>query len=159
MPFIYGVSLATPGNYATNSTINTDTDHLRALTVATRPASVNAIYLLGKGAGLTAISGIIIRVARFSTPSTVGTAAQIRPRDPAAPAATTTWFTAPTVGTTQIQQLVVGCGAAGPGGWVAPTADSQIYLEANGGADGNLDLISQSGTISLNFEMSVDYFD
>ena len=153
--FMYSISPA--ANVATNGSADTDTDHLRFLTTATKAAFVNALYLTGKGAGLTAISGIIARLVRFSTPSTVGSAIVPAPRGPGAPAAVGTPFTGPTVGTTQTLQLAVGCGAAGPGGWVAPTPSAQMGMNANGGALGNFDLISQSGTISLNFEYTLEY--
>ena len=153
--FVY--SIAPAANVATNGSADTDTDHLRFLTTATRAAYFNALYMLGKGAGLTAISGIVARLVRFTTPSTVGAAIVPRPRDPGAQSAVGTPFTGPTVGTTQTLQLAVGCGAAGPGGWVAPNPESQIALDANGGARGNLDLISQSGTVSLNFEYTLEY--
>jgi hypothetical protein len=152
--FVYGISPA--ANVATNGTANTDTDHLRLLTGSARGAFLLGLYLQGKGAGLTAIRGIIARLARYTTPSTAGAALVPQPRMASAPAATTTASTGPTVGTTQTVQLAVGCGAAGPGGWVAPNPEAAIQLEAAGGAKGNLDLISQSGTISLNFEYSAE---
>jgi hypothetical protein len=154
MPFIYAT--APSANVATNATVNTDTDHLRLLTVAAKGAAVKALYLVGKGAGLTAISGIAVRLVRLATASTVGTAITPTPRGTVGTASTTA-FTAPTVGATPTQQLVIGCGAAGPGGWVAPDVDSQIFLDANGGASGNLDLISSSGTIALNFQYSLEH--
>lgn len=143
--------------YTTNGTANTVTDHLRFLTVSPRQANIQAVYLQGRGAGLTAISGISIRVARFGTASTVGTAASIRPRDPGQQAAVTTAFTLPTIGTTPTIALVLGCGAAGPGGWVAPNPDSNVVLATAGGANGNCDFLSGSGTISLNFDMTVEH--
>jgi hypothetical protein len=154
MPFIYATAPA--ANVATNGTANTDTDHLRLLTVAAKGAAIKALYLLGKGAGLTAISGISARLVRQGTASTVGSAITPSPRGTVGVASLTA-FTAPTVGATPLQQLVIGCGAAGPGGWVAPDVDSQIFLDANGGASGNLDLISSSGTIALNFQYSLEH--
>ena len=153
MPFVYAT--APSANVATNGTINTDTDHLRFLTAAAKSATVKALYIIGKGAGLTAISGIAIRLVRQATPSTVGGAITPAPRGTVG-AASLTAFTAPTVGSTPTQALVVGCGAAGPGGWVAPDADSQIALDAAGGANGNLDMISSSGTLSLNFQDTIE---
>lgn len=153
--FVY--SIAPAANVATHATPNTDVDHLRTVTGASRGARIQSCLLQGKGAGLTAISGIIVRLARYSTPSTVGSAITPRPRHPSNPAAGLVACTGPTVGTTQVVQLAIGCGAAGPGGWVAPNPDSVIELEANGGANGNLDLLSQSGTASLNFEYTLEH--
>lgn len=143
-------------NYTTSGTANTEVDHLRTLTVAARGAAFTGLYVAGKGAGLTAISGIAFRLKRFSTASTVGSALTPHPKDPLAAAAQLTAFTAPTLGTTATIVLFIGCGAAGPGGWVAPNPDQAIVLSANGGANGNLDLFSVSGTASLNFEWGME---
>ena len=143
--------------YTTNGTANTVTDHLRFLTVSPRACAIQACYVTGRGAGLTAISGISFRFMRMGTASTVGTAASLRPRDPGAQAAVTTAFTLPTIGITPTLQLAFGCGAAGPGGWVAPNPDSVIYLATAGGANGNVDLLSGSGTISLGFDATVEH--
>lgn len=152
--FIYAT--APVANVATNATPNTDTNHLRVLTVAAKGAMLKALYLIGKGAGLTAISGIATRIVRQGTASTVGSAITPAPRGTVG-AASLTAFTGPTVGATPLQQCVVGCGAAGPGGWVAPDFDSGITLDANGGANGNADVISQSGTAGLNFQYTLEH--
>ena len=162
--FIYNTTLATAESttvtspmYTRNGTANTTTDHIRWLTVSPRACALQAFYVVGRGAGLTAISGISFRVLRFATASTVGTAASIRPRDPGSPAAVTTAFTLPTIGATPTLQLAFGSGAAGPGGWVAPNPDSVIYLATAGGANGNADLVSGSGTVSLNFDLTSEH--
>lgn len=153
--FVYST---VPGaNVATNATPNTETDHLRTVTGASRQALLNALYVIGKGAGLTAISGIVFRFKRFSTASTAGAAITPAPRDPTAPASTITAATAPTAGATPTLQNAIGCGAAGPGGWVAPNPDSQMTMVAGGGANGNVDLFSASGTASLNFEYTLEH--
>lgn len=155
MPFFYAIA---PGaNVVTSGTANTEVDHLRTLTVAGRPAYITGCRAVGKGAALTAISGIIARLFRFATPSTVGTAITPRPRDPGSPAARLTAFTAPTIGGTPTLQEAFGFGAAGPGGWVAEDREAAIALDPAGGANGNLDLISASGTVSLNFEYSLTH--
>jgi hypothetical protein len=163
--FVYHTTLATAESttvmtamFTTNGTVNTTTDHIRWLTVSPRPAYITGIYVIGRGGGLTALSGISFRMMRFATASTVGTAASIRPRDPGAPAAVTTAFTAPTIGATPTLQLTFGCGAAGPGGWTSRDgADYPIYLATAGGANGNVDLLSGSSTISLTFDVSVEH--
>jgi hypothetical protein len=146
--------------YTTNAGANTVTDHLRLLTVSPRPATIQAVYTQGRGAGLTAISGISVRLMRMATASTTGTAASIRPRDPASQAAVTTAFSgAVTIGATPTLSLSVGFGAAGPGGWVAPNPDSGIYLATAGGANGNIDMLSGSGTVSMNFDATIEHFE
>lgn len=157
MPYVY--SIAPAANVTTSATANTEVDHLRTLTGSTRIASIIGCYGIGKGAGLTAISGIVLRLRRFTTASTAGTAITPAPRDPTAPAAVLTAFTGPTVGTTATQQLAFGFGAAGPGGWVAINPDAGILLVAGGGANGNADILSASGTASLNFEYSTEHVE
>lgn len=164
--FVYQTTLATAESttvmtpmFTTNSSANTTTDHIRWLTVSPRPANIQACYVIGRGGGLTTISGISFRFMRFATASTVGTAASIRQRDPGAQNAITTAFTLPTIGSTPTLQLTFGCGAAGPGGWVSPNPDSVIYLATGGGANGNVDLLSGSATVSLNFDASVEHWE
>lgn len=164
--FVYNTVLATAESttvssamYTTNGSANTVTDHLRFLTVSPRPCNIQSVMLQGRGAGLTAISGIMVKATRFGTASTVGTAASIRPRDAGQQAAVTTAFTLPTIGTTPTIALVLGCGAAGPGGWVAMNPDSVVSLATNGGANGNIDFLSGSGTISLAFDMTVEHWE
>jgi len=146
--------------YTTSSTGGNLTDAMRFLTGSTRQASIQAMYLTGRGAGLTAISGISARIIRLQTASTTGTAATPRPRDLTAPASTVTISSLPTIGSGTVSvQVAVGCGAAGPGGWVAPNPDSVIALSANGGINGNADLILGSNTVSLNVDVDVEHFE
>jgi hypothetical protein len=155
MPFVYNTGPA--ANVTTHATPDTETDHIRFATGTGARARVQGLYLTGKGAGLTAISGIIARLYRYATASTAGSAITPRPRDPLASAAVLTAFTGPTVGTTATLQQAVGCGAAGPGGWVARDDDSMIMLEGGGGANGNLDMHSACGTASRTFEYSIEH--
>jgi hypothetical protein len=154
---MFAYEVAPHANVTTSGTANTEVDHLRILTVASRGASITRLLAQGKGAGLTAISGIMLRLNRYGTPSSAGSSETPNPKHPAAPAAITTAFTGPTVGSTPTAQLAVGCGAAGPGGWVARDSVEKIHLEAGGGADGNVDVLSVSGTTSLNFEYSLGF--
>jgi hypothetical protein len=154
------------GAFQTNATPNTVTTHARYLTVAARPCYVQAYYIGGKGAGLTAISGISTRIWRWTTTaSTGGTAMTPRPRDFNSPAASTTAFSdssAITVGTGgPAMQAMITCGAAGPGGWVAPNPDSCIYLPAGGGAatGAHCDFVSTSGSASLFFDLDIEHFE
>lgn len=154
MPF--GYTTAPAANVATNAAPNTDTNHLRLLTGASRTAHIMGLTMVGKGAGLTSISGIVVRMTRFATASTAGSAITPRPKAQSG-AAVLTAFTGPTSGATPTVPEIGGCGAAGPGGWAARDLDHAIFLEAGGGANGNLDLISQSGTASLNFEYGLSH--
>jgi hypothetical protein len=152
--FVYNT--APPAAVNTSATANTDVDHLRVLTVAARMAWVKALYCRGKSSIMTTITGIEVMLKRFATASTVGSAITPQPRDNAAPAARLTAFTGPTIGATPTIAQAIGFGATGPGAWVAEDADSYIDLDAGGGANGNLDLISQtSGTVALPFGYSL----
>ena len=111
------------------------------------------LYVLGKGAGLTAISGIVFRVVGFITASTAGTGITPTPKDPGMQAAKATVASgATTSGSTRTNHLCFGCGAAGPGGWVAPNPDSVIIAQGSG--INSVDVLNASGTVSLNYEFS-----
>jgi len=154
MPFMY--SVAAGANYASHATPNTEDAYL-ALRQATRNFNLTALLVQGKGAGLTALSGISHRVKRWTTAGSGGTALTPAPRRIGTTASTTAADkqTALTPGTVSgVLQLVIGCGAAGPGGWVARDEDSKITVEA-GGSD-ELAAYSASGTASLNFEAAAE---
>ncbi len=152
MPFIYTVALATPGNLTTNGSANTETETFFVKAGSGRNVGVQKVDVQGKGAGLTAISGIAFRLNKWSTASTAGTSVTPAPRDPGMQAAKATAATRPTSGSTRTIGPVFGCGAAGPGGWVAETPDAILYMEA-GGAQ-SISMQDVSGTVSLNFEFS-----
>ena len=127
---------------------------------ATRISALISCLLQGKGAGLTALSGIANRIKQWTaSASSGGTAITPRPADKRAPAAVSTaaggaagGTGAVTSGTTAVVVKSVGCGASGPGGWVAANPDASITLD--GGATMSTDGFSSSGTASLNFEWS-----
>lgn len=150
---------APPAAVTTSASANTDVDHLRLLTVAARMAYITALQCRGKSSALTTITGIEVMLKRFATASTVGTTITPAPRDQSgAVAARLTAFTGPTIGATPTIQLAIGFGATGPGSWTAATIDHYITLDANGGANGNLDLISQtSGTVALPFGYMIEH--
>ena len=151
--FVYTDTLATAGNVSTNATANAENDTIY-FKAGARNVLLQAMYAIGKGAGLTAISGIVHRIVKFATASTSGTAAAIVAKDPGSQAATHTASTGGTAGSTRTQQVVFGHGAAGPGGWVAPNPDSMIVLQ--GSATNSMDCMNASGTASLNFEFSCE---
>lgn len=153
MPMIYTLSLATAGNSTTNGSANTETDRW-FVKAGVRNAFLQAIYLIGKGAGLTAISGIAQRIIKWATASTGGTGITPTPKDPGMQASKQTAASAPASGSTRTQHMVVGCGAAGPGGWVAPNPDSVVLLE--GGGAFSIDAMDISGTVSLAYEWSIE---
>jgi hypothetical protein len=160
MPLIYTSSLATPGNSATSGTPNTETSAIYlkpAAAVPARNVMLQAAYLIGKGAGLTAISGIVGRVIRCTTASTGGVATTPNPKDPGAQAATASAATGGTTSATgRTNHVIFGCGAAGPGGWVAPNPDSTI-VATPAATQPSVELVVASGTASLNYEFSVEH--
>ena len=150
---VYTLALATEANIATNGTANTETE-VFFVKAGVRNCALQSMYVIGKGAGLTAISGIVFRIIKWATASTSGTGITATPKDPGMQAAKQTAASAPTAGTTRTNHVLFGCGAAGPGGWVAPNPDSVILME--GGGAFSTDALSASGTISLNFEFSAE---
>lgn len=124
---------------------------------ATRTLWLKAIYAAGRGATLTAISGITYRLEKwFTTASSGGTGITPSPNDPGYQAAThTAGFSAATVvsgtgGPTLL--LSIGSGTTSPGNWIAPTLDEGYSLAA--AANMSLDIFNVAGASSLNFEMS-----
>lgn len=153
MPMVYTLSPATAGNSTTSSGANTEVEIFFAKP-GVRNMALQAMYVIGKGAGLTAISGIAFRIIKWATAATAGVSITPTPKDPGMQAAKHTAASAPTAGTTRTQHVIFGCGAAGPGGWVAPNPDSVILTE--GGSAFSIDGLSVSGTVSLNFEWSAE---
>jgi hypothetical protein len=151
MPMVYDFGLATAGNFTTSGTANTESNTY-SIKPGVRNVGLQSLALLGKGAGLTAISGIVARIVSWATASTSGTALTPTPKDPQMGAAKATVVSAATNGSTRTNRLSIGCGAAGPGGWVAPNPDSVIYQQGSGA--GSTDVLNASGTASLNFECS-----
>lgn len=150
MPFVYSVDAA--AELTTNVTPATVTETL-FIKAGARDVALQDLSVIGKGAGLTSISGIAFRVKKWTTASTAGTGITPGVRDPGAQAAKHTAASRPTAGTGGGQTLQgFGCGAAGPGGWVFPNPQSMPLLEAAGAPSISVDDIS--GTASMKFEIS-----
>lgn len=155
--FVYAMTLG--ANVTCNATPNTANDFLFVKPgAAGRMVKVIKVDLIGKGAGLTAISGISCRVEKWTTTSSSGSALTPVPKDPGAQACkATSGFSSTTVtsGTGGPSLMgTFGCGAAGPGGWVRQNQDDGFVLEA--GDNRSIDLFNASGTGSLVFECNVD---
>src|SRR6266498_4090823 len=148
MPMVYTSSLATAGNSACHATPGTETRPFTIKYVAAgRSVAVQAAYVIGKGAGLTSISGIVFRITRCTTAtaSTGGVATTPSPKDAGMAAATGSAFTGTTAadGAGRTNHVIFGCGAAGPGGWVAPNPDSMVMCVGNATPPG-VDLVAAS---------------
>jgi hypothetical protein len=143
MPFAYAVDGAPATPYATHATPNTE-DPTLVLRQAVRGFDVQAIYVHGRGAQLTTLTGIGYRVRRWTTAGSGGTAVTPNPRRIGTAASTTAAdkVTAITAGTVSgAYQLGIGCGGAGPGGWVAPNADSCIHVEGTSADELNINSV------------------
>jgi hypothetical protein len=159
MPFGYAVEGAPATPYASHVTPNTE-DPTLVLRQATRGVDLTSIFVHGRGAALTTITGIGLRIRRWTTAGTGGTGVTPAPRRVGTTASTTAAdkVTAITPGTVSgAYQLGIGCGASGPGGWVARDADSAIHLEG-GGAD-ELDINSVSGVASMLHHVSAEILE
>ena len=159
MPIIYSsMSGQVTTSCNTNATPNTEND-VWSMKPGSRNASVQAMYVGGKGAGLTALSGIAYRIKKWGTATSTGTSITSTARDPGSQAPKhailVTNAALPTSGSGG-PTFMGGCvsGAAGPGGWVAPNPDSIITLE--GSTTSSLDLFTHSGTASLLYEFSIE---
>lgn len=151
--FVYGVAVA--ANQATSGTPNTEVDGLALIAGTGRAMLVQALFVMGKAAALTALSGIAFRLRRFTTASTAGSAITPAPRDPGAQASKCSAASGPTAGSGgAANQLAIGCGAGSPGGWVAANQDSMPLLES--GSSDSFDVFNASGTASLNYEQSAE---
>lgn len=150
---VYSLSLATAGNLTTNATPNTETDAF-FVKAGVRNVSLQSVYVIGKGAGLTAITGLSFRLIKFTTASTAGTGITPTPKDPGGQASKCAAASRPTAGATRVNRVVFGCGAAGPGGWVAPNPDSVELLEGGGAL--SIDMMDSAGLASMAYEFSAE---
>jgi hypothetical protein len=158
---IYSASLATPGVSTLSATPNTETGAISLkppITLPSSPIYLQAAYVVGRGTVLTSISGLVFRIIRVTTASTGGTATTPNPKDTGMQAATTTAVTGQTISATgRTNHVIFGCGAAGPGGWVAPNPDSMIVQPGVATTAPSVDLVAASATASLTYEFSVEF--
>ena len=166
MPFIYEIhpKQVPLENMATSGTPNTEIDAAFVKPGASRPVQVTALRVQGKGAGLTALSGISIRLKQWTTTSSTAvgaTAVTPQPKNNLAPACVATAGIASTAsgavtsGTGGPQVVgMASMGASGPGGLVAINPDDVPLLDGN--ANKSMDLFSSSPTASLSYEFAKD---
>lgn len=159
MPLIFTSSLGTPGVSTCSGTPNTETGAISLKTASQgRNIYFQAAYVIGRASALTSISGIVFRVITGTTASTSGTSTTPSPKDVIGyTAATAVAVTGQTITSTgRKNHVIFGCGAAGPGGWVAPNPDSLIVITPNTTAP-SVDLLAASATASLTYEFSVEH--
>ena len=136
MAFGYTVAgLAANASYAIASA-NVE-DPTLALRQTTRGVDVSGAYCNGRANAATTISGISYIARRWTTVGSGGTAVTPNPKRIGTTALTVCAdkASAITQGTVSgVIQFSMGCGKAGPGGWVARDKDYYVHLEA-GSAD------------------------
>jgi hypothetical protein len=161
MPFVYSLpSAVLAASFTSSATPDTEIEH-QFIKPGARNIAIVSLLVGGKGAGLTALSGIAYRFKKwFTTAASAGTAATPAPVDPGQQAckATAGWTAAASVTAgTGGPTFLGGCvsGAAGPGGWVAENPDAMYVLE--GTANQSVGLWSASGTASMKFECTTKF--
>lgn len=163
--FCYTISSAMQsGTYSTSGTPGAEID-----VMFTKPGVRNmSIYALrgqGRGAGLTALTGISINVKQWTTASTGGTALTPAPNDVNNQAAKATVGIGTGGGTNAVSSGSggptyrggFGFGGSGPGGWVAATPDAALTQPGGGAA--SFDLFSVSGTASMLYEFWQEHME
>ena len=164
--FVYStLSILQAENFTTSATPNNQLEPF-FLRPGTRTIGVQRLQVQGKGAGLTALSGIVYRLRKwFTTAAAGGTVAVPSPSDPGAQSCKATAGLGTAGGVAVVTpgtggpttQCMCGSGAAGPGGWVAANIDDNKVLEAS--AAQSMDLFVASGTASLNYEFQIDHVE
>jgi len=167
MPFCYTLQSATISTSAPYATSGTPATEIDAFFLKSGSGAKSSIYNLrgqGRGAGLTALSGISLNLKNWTTASTGGTAMTPRPNSLAgAVAAQATAAAGAAAGVNAVTagsgggtyRGGFGMGASGPGGWVAANPDAAIEQAA--GSSGSVDLYSLSGTASLSYDFWVEF--
>lgn len=149
-----------------NGSAATETDHYRLLTIAEQETA-KLMEVMGTARSGTAGGGSL-RVRRYATPSTGGTAGSgatlPNPTNAALNqtiVANTTNFTDATTitaGTTATNVLSIGLAqTGGQGGWVTPFDGAGIDMIPNGGAQGNLDFVSIFNAASIAIDLSIGF--
>lgn len=161
MPMVFTTSLGTPGVSTTSGTPNTETGFISLKTASQgKTLALFACSVIGRGDARTTISGIAFRIITATTASTGGTAATPFHADQTANVtATAVGATGQTISSTgRRNHAIFGCGACGPGGWVAPNPDAAVSVGPNA-TPPSVDVIAASTTASLTYEGSIQHFE
>jgi hypothetical protein len=154
VPFYYDLNRA----FTSNVSGATESNHWRLLTVANQETA--RIMGLSGGARFGTAGGGQLRIKTWSTASTGGTSQTPAKRNPNSPAASTTAFndaSTITSGTTATYRMSVGLAqTGGMGGLVPVEPAAAIALLANGGANGNADMVSIFNAASVTFDGTLD---
>lgn len=143
---------------STNSSAATETDHLRTVTGSTRSASFVQIIASARG---STVGGATIRLRRFQTPATGGSAVTPLAKDQGGQASTITASSAPSTGTgTNFNVASIGFSQTGAQGfWGAAEPNDAILLNASGGQSGNMDIISIANASTIPFDLTSEHIE
>lgn len=154
--FAYSDSLATAGNLTTNGTANTETETFFLKPGSTRSLYLAAIQIGGKGASITSLAAIVLRVMKWGTASTSGTGLALIAKDASAPSTTITGASRPTAGTTRTNAgPIITCGATSPNQWTALNPDHMVVLAA--GNAGSISGQDAGAAVSMPFELNLEH--
>jgi hypothetical protein len=135
-------------SHTTNGTANTESNVLRTATGATREAHFSRLVAGASGGAVDA--QVWLKLWRMSVASTVGTAETPKPHDNLSPAAATTANLGATTGTKETNPAMqVAFNSRAMVQWVALNPDECHSLVAGGGANGNIDLLSEASLASV----------
>lgn len=167
MPFCYtlqSATISTSAPYSTSGTPSTELDFFFLKAGTGAKASIYNLRAQGRGAGLTALTGIALNLKNWTTASTSGTAMTPRPNSLAgAVAAQATAAAGAAAGVNVVTagsgggtyRGGMGMGGSGPGGWVAANPDAAIEQAA--ASAGSIDWVSLSGTASMLFDWALEF--
>jgi hypothetical protein len=162
---LQAATITTASPYQTSATPDTLIDFMFVKAGNTR-VNIYAARLCGRGAGLTAISGITGLFKYWTTASTAGTAMTPVPLGKGAALASLATAAGGASGGTGavtpgsgggLFSGGFGCGAATPGAWTANSPDD--YKEMAGASAASFDWYSNSGLASLLFEWWLNFYE
>ena len=148
--WVYGIE----GEISNATSASADTlDAYMALRETSQAVWMQSWLSQGKGAALTALTGIMHRLLLWTTVGTGGDSVTPQPSRPGTPAAKTLCVDGGyTEGTgSGATVLAFGHGASGPGGWMARNDESRKVLEADSVDEWSWNSIT-GGTVAMNFE-------
>lgn len=158
MPFVYDVSLATPGNLTTNGTTNVETDTF-SIKSGARDVYLKSLEFGGKANAATTLSGIAVRMFKLATASTGGTGMTPSKKDPGAQTAKAVCLSRPAIGATRTNHGVYVCGVSSRGGFQTHAADTASMMMLEAAAANSIDAADVCAAVSIPFEFSFEILE
>lgn len=154
MSYYYSVA----ETHTTNGTANTESNVFRSATGSTREAHWSR--LMAGATGTAVDAQIWLKFWRMSTASTSGTGETPKPHDNSHPAAATGVNTGATTGTKETNpSLQLAFNSRAMVQWVALNPDECHTLLAGGGANGNIDLLSEASLVSVVVKYTATFYE